>query len=137
MTLLRFSKLTGFSTTKDGYMKGMITKGVEFEGHDSVLRVELGLGHGWEGKNYGLRELNLLLGAHLSQFVNSLKVKSRIAYLIAIKDRHVDVEEYEVEVGLKRGSAHLDDSFQGLPTMQSLLYFHARVNLREEFLHHK
>jgi hypothetical protein len=26
--------------------RGMLTKGVEFEGHDSVLRVELGLGHG-------------------------------------------------------------------------------------------
>jgi hypothetical protein len=49
----------------------------------------------------------------------------------------VDVEENEVEVGLERGTAHLDDSFQGLPAMQSLLYFHARVNLREEFLHHK
>jgi hypothetical protein len=49
----------------------------------------------------------------------------------------VDVEENEVKVGLERGSAHLDDSFQGLPAMQSLLDFHARVNLREEFLHHE
>lgn len=49
----------------------------------------------------------------------------------------MDVEENEVEIGLERGSAHLDDSFQGLPTMQSLLYFHARINLREELLHHE
>ena len=118
-------------------MEGMITKWVEFEGHDSVLRVELGLGHGWEGENDGLRELYLFLWAHLSQFVNSLKGKGRIAYLIAIKDRHVDVKENEVKVGLERGSAHLDDSFQGLPTVQSLLDFHARVNLREELLHHE
>ena len=49
----------------------------------------------------------------------------------------MDVEENEIEVGLERGAAHLDDLFQGLLTMQSLLDFHARVYLREKFLHHE
>jgi hypothetical protein len=49
----------------------------------------------------------------------------------------VDVEENEVEVGLEGGTAHLDDLLQGLLAMQGLLYFHARVYLREELLHHE
>jgi hypothetical protein len=49
----------------------------------------------------------------------------------------MDVEENEIEVGLERGTAHVNDLFQGLLAMQSLLNFHARVYLREQFLHHE
>ena len=49
----------------------------------------------------------------------------------------MDIEENEVEVGLEGGTAHLDNLLQGLLAMQGLLDFHARVNLREELLHHE
>ena len=50
-----------------------ITERVKFEGADGVLRMELGLGHRRQSKDYRFSKIYLLFGVEFSEFINSLE----------------------------------------------------------------